>query len=83
MLKVPNVSKKTPGDFYMIHLLSYPEGWSVNDGICQEHLSVHYANIDKASGRINIVCEVLFLIWQKLIHNVLKVHSIIHKIIIF
>ena len=33
------VPKKTPGDFRMIHHLSYPKGKSVNDGISQEHSS--------------------------------------------
>ena len=46
------VPKKTPGDFRMIHHLSYPKGKSVNDGISREHTSVHYANIDKAIRRI-------------------------------
>ena len=46
------VPKKTPGDFRMIHHLSYPRGKSVNDGISHEHSSVHYANIDMAITRI-------------------------------
>ena len=46
------VPKKTPGDFHMIHHLSYPKGNSVNDGISREHSSVHYANIYKAIRRI-------------------------------
>ena len=46
------VPKETPGDFRMIHHLSYPKGKSVNDGISREHSSVHYANIDKAMRRI-------------------------------
>ena len=36
----------------MIHHLSYPKGKSVNDGISQEHSSVHYVNIDKAIRKI-------------------------------
>ena len=46
------VPKKTPGDFRMIHHLSYPKGKSVNDGISPEHSSVQYANIDQAIKRI-------------------------------
>ena len=46
------VQKKTPGDFRMIHHLSYPKGKSVNDGTSREHSSVHYANIDKTIRRI-------------------------------
>ena len=42
------VPKKTPGDFRMIHHLSYPRGESVNDGISHDHSSVQYANVDKA-----------------------------------
>ena len=34
------VSKKIPGDFCMIHDLSYPKGKSGNDVISQEHSSV-------------------------------------------
>jgi len=46
------VPKKTPGDFRMIHHLSYPKGKSVNDGLSPEHSSVQYANIDQAIKRI-------------------------------
>ena len=46
------VPKKTPGDFCMVHHLSYPKGKSVNDGISREHSSVAYANIDKAIRRL-------------------------------
>lgn len=42
------VPKKIPGEFRMIHHLSYPRGESVNDGISHEHSSVQYANVDKA-----------------------------------
>ena len=38
--RVGVVSKKIPGDFRMIHDLSYPKGKSVNDGISEEHSSV-------------------------------------------
>jgi len=34
------VPKKTPGEFRLIHHLSYPWGSSVNDGIAPEHTSV-------------------------------------------
>ena len=42
------VPKKTPGEFRLIHHLSYPMGKSVNDGISHEHSSVQYSNIDHA-----------------------------------
>ena len=51
------VPKKTPGEFRLIHHLSYPRGSSVNDGIAPEHTSVSYATIAdaicniKAAGR--------------------------------
>ena len=40
------VPKKTPGEFRLIHHLSYPKGSSVNDGIDSEHTSVCYATVD-------------------------------------
>ena len=51
------VPKKTPGEFRLIHHLSYPRGPSVNDGISPDHTSVSYATISdaichiKAAGR--------------------------------
>ena len=42
------VPKKVPGEFRLIHHLSFPKGSSVNDGIPPEHTSVHYATIDEA-----------------------------------
>ena len=42
------VPKKVPGEFRLIHHLSFPKGSSVNDGISPEHTSVRYATIDEA-----------------------------------
>ena len=42
------VPKKSPGEYRMIHHLSYPKGSSVNDGISDEYTSVHYASISDA-----------------------------------
>ena len=42
------VPKKTPGEFRMIHHLSFPEGFSVNDFIPKEMSSVQYATIQDA-----------------------------------
>lgn len=42
------VPKKTPGEYRMIHHLSFPHGTSVNDGIDSEYTRVHYARIDDA-----------------------------------
>ena len=46
------VPKKTPGEFRLIHHLSYPTCKSVNDEISHEHSSVQYANIDHAIKKI-------------------------------
>lgn len=42
------VPKKVPGEFRLIHHLSYPHGASVNDGIHHEHSTVSYSTIDDA-----------------------------------
>ena len=42
------IPKKVPGEFRLIHHLSFPKWSSVNDGIPPEHTSVHYATIDGA-----------------------------------
>ena len=42
------VPKKAPGEFRLIHHLSYPEGDSVNDGISQQLCTVHYTLFDEA-----------------------------------
>ena len=42
------IPKKQPGEFRMIHHLSFPDGGSVNDFIPPEYCSVHYATVDDA-----------------------------------
>ena len=42
------VPKKAPGEYRLIHHLSFPSGDSVNDGIDPEHTSVSYARVDDA-----------------------------------
>ena len=42
------VPKKTPGEFRMIHHLSYPEGSSINDFTDPSLASVQYTSFDKA-----------------------------------
>ena len=42
------IPKKAPGEFHLIHHLSFPEGQSVNSHIPKIASSVHYANIDDA-----------------------------------
>jgi hypothetical protein len=50
------VPKKSPGEFCLIHHLSFPRGSSVNDGMTPDNTSVHYATVDairliKAAGK--------------------------------
>ena len=42
------VEKKTPGEYRLIHHLSYPEGDSVNDCIDPTLCTVHYTSFDEA-----------------------------------
>ena len=42
------VSRKKPGEFRVIHHLSYPEGTSINDGISKDLCTVQYQTIDDA-----------------------------------
>ena len=49
------VPKKTPGEFRLIHHLSFPRGLSVNDGIPEEHSTVSYATINDAICQIKSV----------------------------
>ena len=42
------VPKKSPGEFWLIHHLSYPAGESVNDMITQELCMVQYTSFDTA-----------------------------------
>ena len=42
------VEKKTPGDFRLIHHLSFPEGNSLNDFIDPDLCSVQYISFDEA-----------------------------------
>ena len=49
---VYQLPKKIKGEYRMIQHLSHPEGSSVNDGIPQEHSTVHYATVDDAISLI-------------------------------
>lgn len=42
------VPKKEPGKFRLIHHLSHPTGFSINDGIAEIYSSVHYSTIKDA-----------------------------------
>ena len=52
---------KAPGEFRMIHHLSFPPGSSVNDGIPAEFSSVHYATISDAIQLIKTVGKGCFM----------------------
>ncbi|KAL9951074.1 hypothetical protein ACROYT_G043670 [Oculina patagonica] len=55
------VPKKSPGEFRLIHHLSYPKETSINDGISSEHSSVHYATIQDAIRLIKLADPGCFL----------------------
>lgn len=55
------VPKKSPGEFRLIHNLSHPRGYSVNDGILPEDSSVSYATIDDEISFIRSVGRNCFL----------------------
>lgn len=42
------IPKKIPGDFRLIHHLSFPKGMSINDGIASENIHVQYARVADA-----------------------------------
>lgn len=46
------VPKKTPGEFRLIHHLSFPKGSSVNHGISPEHTRVCYTRIEDTINQI-------------------------------
>lgn len=46
------VPKKAPGDYRLIHHLSYPKGASVNDAIPGDLCSVRYTSFDQALGMV-------------------------------
>ena len=46
------ISKKTPGEFRIIHQLSYPEGASINDSIPPQFATVKYASVGDAISLI-------------------------------
>lgn len=42
------VPTQKPGEYRVIHHLSYPDGLSINDGIAKEDSAVSYQTIDDA-----------------------------------
>ncbi len=55
------VPKKAPGEYRLIHHLSFPRGASVNDGISPEDASVQYARVDDAVTMIKQLGRGCFL----------------------
>ena len=55
------VPQKTPGEFRLIHHLSFPKGASVNDGISSEHSTVSYCRVDDAIALIKSLGRGCFL----------------------
>ena len=55
------VPKKVPGEFRLIHHLSYPKGLSVNDGIPHEYSSVSYETSKMPSDLLRKRAMVVFL----------------------
>lgn len=55
------VEKKTPGEYRVIHHLSYPEGTSVNDFIPHEFSTVRYATVQDAIAFIKKSPTIIFL----------------------
>ena len=76
------VPKKTPGEFRLIHHLSFPRGASLNDGIPTAHTSVSYANIEDAIRFIKQVGPGCFLAKTD-IKNAFRIIPIRPRIITF
>ena len=55
------VPKKSPGEFRLIHHLSFPRRSSVNDGMALENTSVHYATVADAIRLIKAAGKGCFL----------------------
>ena len=55
------IPKKTPGEFRLIHHLSFPNGSSLNDGISPVNTSVSYATVEDAIRFIKTVGSGCFL----------------------
>ena len=55
------VHKKVPGEFRLIHHLSFPHGASINDGISSEHTTVSYSRVDNAIAIIKKLGRGCFL----------------------
>ena len=54
------VPKKVPGDFRLIHHLSFPKGRSVNDVIATEDTSVRYGTVVEEIRLIKLAGPAVF-----------------------
>ena len=55
------VPKKTPGEYRLIHHLSFPKRSSINDGISDKFSSVQYASIRDAIEKIKMASKQCYL----------------------
>ena len=55
------VEKKSPGEYRLIHHLSYPDNKSINDGIPDEAASVQYTTVDDAIAVIRYLGVACFM----------------------
>jgi hypothetical protein len=79
------VEKKVPGEFRMIHHLSYPEGKSINCGIPEDKCSVKYVTLDQAIHKVRSHCKTAFLAKTdvKKAFRVLPIHPDEHNLFCF
>ena len=54
--------RKSPGEFRLIHHLSFPRGLSVNEGMTPDNTSVHYATVADAIRLIKAAGKGCFLV---------------------
>ena len=65
------IPKKTPGEFHLIHHLSYPEGESVIDMIPQELCMVRYTSFDAAIHMVQ-ACGNGAKLWKAVIKSAFR-----------
>ena len=55
------VPKRKAGEYRLIHHLSYPQNYSINDGISEENVSVKYATVENAIELIKKLSPASFM----------------------
>ena len=68
------VPKKTPGEYRLIHHLSFPKGSSVNSGISSEDSSVQYATIQDAIRFVKSVGKIFSLAKTENAFRIIPIH---------